>query len=86
MLSAEKRQELIRRLRKIEGQTQGIQKMLADNRDCHEILNQLASVRAATRKVSLELTKSYIVACVSNPECLDTEEAVDDMINIVLRV
>jgi DNA-binding FrmR family transcriptional regulator len=86
MLSPETCQELIRRLRKIEGQTHGIQKMLADNRDCREILNQLASVRAATRKVSLELTKSYIVACASNPECFESEEAVGDMINIVLSV
>jgi DNA-binding FrmR family transcriptional regulator len=86
MLSAEKRQELVRRLRKIEGQTQGIQKMLAENRDCREILNQLSSVRAATRRVSLELTKSYITACVNNPDCLDSEEAVGEIISIVLRV
>ena len=86
MLSIEKRQELIRRLRKIEGQTQGIQRMLLDERDCREILNQLASVRAATRQVSLELTKSYLLACVNHPECLDSEEAVGDVINIILRV
>jgi len=86
MLSKEKRQDLIRRLRKIEGQTQGIQRMLLDERDCREILNQLASVRAATRQVSLELTKSYLLACVNNPECLDSEEAVSDVISIVLRV
>lgn len=86
MLSAEKRQKLIRRLRKIEGQTQGIQRMLLEGRDCREILNQLASVRAATRQVSLELTKSYLLACVSHAECLDSEEAVGDVIDIVLRV
>lgn len=86
MLSTQKREELILRLRKIEGQTQGIQRMLAENRDCREVLNQLASVRAATRQVSLELTKSYVAACAQDPGCLQSEDSVGDLVNLLLKV
>jgi len=85
MLTTEARQDLIRRLRKIEGQTQGIQRMLADERDCREVLNQLASVRAATYRVSLELMKYYALSSLNRPEG-DTEETVSDLIHLLSRV
>ena len=85
-LPAEAREDLIRRLRKIEGQTQGIQRMLADGRDCREVLNQLASVRAATHRVSLELMKYYVRSCLQDPDCVDSEQSVNDLIDMLLRV
>jgi DNA-binding FrmR family transcriptional regulator len=85
MLLPETREELIRRLRRIEGQTQGIQRMLQEGRDCREVLDQLASVRAATRMVGIELMKSYLATCLSDPEC-GNASAVDDMIGVLLRV
>jgi len=86
MLSVEARDQLIRRLRKIEGQTQGIQRMLADDRECREVLNQLASVKAATHRVSLELAKHYILACLSDPDCANSEESVSDLIKHLVRI
>jgi len=86
MLSVEAREQLIRRLRKIEGQTQGIQRMLAEERECREVLNQLASVKAATHRVSLELAKHHILACLNDPECATTEESVNDLIKHLVRI
>ena len=85
-LSAEAREDLIRRLRKIEGQTQGIQRMLADGRDCREVLNQLASVRAATHRVSVELLKHYALSCLQDPACIDSEQSVAELIDMLLRM
>jgi DNA-binding FrmR family transcriptional regulator len=59
--------------------------MLADDRDCKEVLNQLASVRAATRRVSLELMRYYMMSRLTEAERIDTEEAVDDMIKFLTR-
>ena len=72
-LPPETQQDLLRRMRRIEGQTQGIQRMLAEGRDCREVLNQLASVRAATRSVSVELAKHYAQACLEGDTCLDPD-------------
>lgn len=85
MLTPEARQDLISRLRKIEGQTQGIQRMLADERDCREVLNQLASVQAATRRVSVELMRHYVLSRLHEPPTADPDETVDDVIQFMLR-
>jgi CsoR family transcriptional regulator, copper-sensing transcriptional repressor len=81
-LSVGARDELILRLRKIEGQTQGIQRMLADGRDCRDVLNQLASVRAATHQASLELLKHYALACLGDPA--KSESQLADVIELLL--
>jgi CsoR family transcriptional regulator, copper-sensing transcriptional repressor len=54
---------LIARLRSIEGQAHGVQKMLADGRDCQEILDQLAALRAATHAVSMRALEAFIISC-----------------------
>jgi len=62
------RDDLILRLRRIEGQAKGIQRMVEDGRSCAEILDQLASVRAATRSASIALIRHYASTCVDSPE------------------
>jgi CsoR family transcriptional regulator, copper-sensing transcriptional repressor len=86
MLSVEARQDLVRRLRKIEGQARGIQRMIDEGRDCREILDQLASVRAATRHVGRELAKGYLTGCLSQGSCLHEDASVDDLVALLMRV
>jgi DNA-binding FrmR family transcriptional regulator len=85
MLPLEVREDLIRRLRKIEGQTQGIQRMVEEGRDCREVLNQLESVRAATLRVSQELLRCYALARLRDPSPEDAKQAVDEVLSLVLR-
>ncbi|WP_018131437.1 metal-sensitive transcriptional regulator [Effusibacillus pohliae] len=58
--------DLLRRLKKIEGQIRGIQKMIEEDRYCVDILAQLAAVKAATNKVGLSLIDSHTRGCVAN--------------------
>ena len=81
VLSDEARSELIARLRRIEGQTQGIQRMLAQGRECRDVLNQLASVRAAAHQASLELLRHYAHACLAD---LRTDHEVNEMLDLLL--
>jgi DNA-binding FrmR family transcriptional regulator len=55
---------MVSRMRRIEGQARGVQRMIADDRDCLEILTQLASLRSAAYSVSVALTQHYAVQCV----------------------
>jgi len=71
-LEPQAQQDLIARLRRIEGQAQGVQRMLAEGRDCREVLNQLASIRAATSSVSLELARRYAESCLDDAAAGDT--------------
>ena len=52
-LSDSTRQNLNIRLKRIEGQTRGIQAMLDENRDCREILQQMAAIRSALSSACL---------------------------------
>ena len=53
----------LRRLRRIEGQIRGLQKMVEDERYCGEIITQVASVQAALRGVARELMRNHLKHC-----------------------
>lgn len=68
------RNELIGRLRRIEGQARGVARMIEEGRDCQEVLQQLAAMRAAIWKVSIQVIRSYALECAqmadSSPEAM----------------
>ena len=59
----EVRTKMIQRLRRIEGQLRGVQAMLAEDRDCQEILQQLSAVRSAVQSAMVVTMQNYISDC-----------------------
>ena len=57
--------ELVKRLKRIEGQTRGVQKMVEENRNCEEILSQLNAINEAVRSVSMIVCEKYAMECMS---------------------
>lgn len=55
--------EILRRLRRLEGQVRGIQKMLAEGRECKDIITQLLAIRGAVDEVGLLLLKDELNRC-----------------------
>jgi CsoR family transcriptional regulator, copper-sensing transcriptional repressor len=53
----------VRRLRRIEGQVRGLQKMVDEDRYCAEIITQIASVQEALRGVARELMRNHLKHC-----------------------
>lgn len=60
--------DLIRRLRRIEGQVRGIQQMLTDERDCREIVTQISAATKALEQTGFVLVATGLTWCLSNPE------------------
>jgi len=56
-MSAEAKEDMGKRLRRLEGQVRGVQKMLDEGRDCREIVQQLAAIRSAAHQASLILVR-----------------------------
>jgi len=54
---------LLKRLRRIEGQLRGIEKMVADGRDCESLVTQLAAARSAIESVGALVLNNYIKLC-----------------------
>jgi len=86
MLSEGVRRDLVQRLRKIEGQARGIQRMIEEGRDCQEILDQLASVQVATRNVRRELAKAYLIRCLEEGHCFNDTGSLDSIVDLLVQV
>jgi DNA-binding FrmR family transcriptional regulator len=64
MTEPETEEELRKRLRRIEGQVQGVLRMLDADRECVEILTQVRAIRAALAQVSFQLGERHIRKCI----------------------
>ena len=58
-------EQLVTRLRRVEGQLRGIQKMIEDDRDCIDVVTQLGAAQAALDKVALGLLDQHTRHCVA---------------------
>ena len=56
---------VLRRLKKIEGQIRGIEKMVNNGRDCESLIIQLAAVRSATESVGALILNNFMKLCLS---------------------
>jgi DNA-binding FrmR family transcriptional regulator len=65
--------QLQARLRRIEGQVRGVQKMVEDDRYCIDVLTQITAIQAALDKVALGLLDGHARTCV-----LDAEDGIRD--------
>jgi CsoR family transcriptional regulator, copper-sensing transcriptional repressor len=80
--------DLMRRMKRIEGQARGIQRMLDEGEDCEQILIQLGAIKAAINRVGMKA-----VACSLEHRVLEAvksggnaEAAVDDVIEQFLKL
>jgi len=60
-----KREEVIKRLARIEGHLRGVKRMVEEDKSCPEVLLQLAAVRAALDKVGRIVFEDHVETCVS---------------------
>lgn len=60
--------DLQRRLRRIEGQIRGLQQMLTDERDCREVVTQIAAANKALEQVGFLLVSAGLTWCLENPK------------------
>lgn len=75
-LPDEMREALEKRLRRIEGQVRGIQKMIDGDRYCPDILVQIASVQEALRGVGRMLLQNHLTHCTADAFRRDDPEEV----------
>jgi len=78
----------VRRLRLIEGQVRGLQKMVEEDRYCADILMQISSVHEALRSVGRELMRNHLKHCAtaamkSGPET--AEPMYDELVDLMYR-
>lgn len=76
--------DLLKRLRRIEGQVRGIQKMIEEDRYCVDILVQISAIKNALQNVAFPLlevhTKGCVVDAIANKE--GEQEKVDELLEV----
>ena len=77
------------RLKSIEGQIRGIQKMIESERYCMDIVDQISAVRAALARVSDQVLRRHIETCVVNDlrhgSEADQDRVVDELLTVFAR-
>jgi CsoR family transcriptional regulator, copper-sensing transcriptional repressor len=84
----ERRDRNLKRLRRIEGQVRGLQRMISEDRYCADILTQISSVQEALRSVGRELMRNHLKHCAASAIRAGEPEAeamYDELIDLMYR-
>ena len=86
-LPEDTKSDLMRRLRRAEGQVRGVQQMLSEGRDCREIVTQLSAVTKALEQAGFLMVAAGLTWCVSDPErAAEQGCAIDDVQKMFLKL
>ena len=78
--------QLLNRLRRIEGQVRGIEGMVENDRYCIDVLTQISAVQAALDKVALGLLDQHANHCVMGAADGERQEKTDELMAAVGRL
>lgn len=87
-VDADAKERNLKRLRRIEGQVRGLQKMVDEDRYCADILTQISSVHEALRAVGRELMRNHLKHCAASAIRSDsgTAEAMyDELVELMYK-
>ncbi len=79
------RKAMLNRLKRVEGQLRGIQRMIIEDKPCQDILLQLSAARKAMQNACIEILKSYVRRCLAesrSPDMGELETLIGTLIDI----
>ena len=82
----EQKSNFQRRLRRIEGQLRGIQRMIEEDACCMDILVQISAIRAAVSKVGVLIIENHLHECLTKAvegEAKDRGRALHDLVEVI---
>ncbi|WP_059104891.1 metal-sensitive transcriptional regulator [Shouchella shacheensis] len=81
------KQQLLNRLKRIEGQVRGVHKMIDEDKYCVDILHQITAIQSAMNKVSLALMEDHTHHCVANAiKEGNKDEAIQELMDVMKRM
>lgn len=82
----ERKAEVRKRLRRVRGQVDGIERMLESNRPCREILQQIAAAQEALRAASKIMVRNYVESCVTRGIKAGKTDIYDEFLDVIYRM
>lgn len=80
------KEQLLKRLRRVEGQVRGVQGMVEDDRYCIDVVTQITAVQAALDKVALGLLEDHAGHCMVADDETDPAERTAELMGAVRRL
>jgi DNA-binding FrmR family transcriptional regulator len=80
------KEQLLKRLKRVEGQVRGVEKMVEEDRYCIDVLTQISAVQAALDKVALGLMDDHARHCVIGGPAEIKEERTEELMAAVARL
>jgi DNA-binding FrmR family transcriptional regulator len=77
------KEALLRRLRRIEGQVRGLERMVEEERYCVEIVTQIAAVQSALERVGLKLVEAHVQHCARAGVVVDSASVMEAVERLV---
>ena len=72
-ISPEVKDDLTKRLRRVEGQVRGIQNMIDEDRECRDIVTQIAAASKALEQVGFRMLAAGLTSCLADPDKAEAE-------------
>ena len=80
-------EDLLKRLKRIEGQVRGIQSMLSEERDCRDAVTQVSAATKALEQVGFSIVAAGLTWCIANPkQSADEGYAIEDVKKMFLKL
>lgn len=80
----DKKKVILRRLKRVEGQIRGITRMVEEDKDCEDVLIQVAAARAALDRVGIHIISHRMKECLKD-KGLSKEESIEKSIDMFIR-
>jgi DNA-binding FrmR family transcriptional regulator len=77
---------VLKRLRRIEGQVRGVEKMVEEDRYCIDVVTQVTAIQAALDKVALELLSDHAANCVIGAPKGKQADRTEELMSAVKRL
>ena len=80
------KEDILNRMKKIEGQAKGIQKMIEEDKCCGDIMVQISAIRSAINKVGGLIMDRYIKECLKESlKDKNSDKSIEEMIETIVR-
>lgn len=84
-VNMETRSDLINRLKRIEGQVKGIQRMLEEGKDCGDVIIQISAIRAAINKVGSMMLEKQVTDCIEDAITTSDKEHAINRLSLTMK-
>lgn len=80
------KEDLLKRLRRLEGQVRGVERMVADDRYCIDVVTQITAIQAALDKVALGLLEDHANHCIIGGDPAAADERTHELMAAIKRL